>query len=171
MMNQIDPLEIHWHGHRFRSRLEARWKIFMDSMGIDSMYEAEAFQLPDGTRYFPDFYLPVVFSFAEVKSLLEDPREALSKLSKLSEFTNHQSLLLEGPPAFRLYRGICPKFSLEEPLWFSLDIYNGRTKWYWQEHRLYCGSGEYDGGCFNELSCSDQYADSVYKAISERFGT
>lgn len=54
----IKAIETHYKGYRFRSRLEARWAIFLDTLGADWRYEPEGFVL-DGTPYLPDFWLPL----------------------------------------------------------------------------------------------------------------
>ncbi len=53
----VKALETHYNGYRFRSRLEARWAVFFDTVGIDYHYESEAFDLADGQQYLPDFFL------------------------------------------------------------------------------------------------------------------
>ena len=53
----IKAIETEYNGYRFRSRLEARWAVFFDELGIKYQYEPEGFDL-DGTLYLPDFYLP-----------------------------------------------------------------------------------------------------------------
>lgn len=50
-------IETHYKGYRFRSRLEARWAVFFDSLGVNWEYEVEGFSLPDKTMYLPDFKL------------------------------------------------------------------------------------------------------------------
>ena len=55
--SKIKSIETVWHGHRFRSRLEARWAVVFECMGIDWEYEPEGFEFEDGTRYLPDFLL------------------------------------------------------------------------------------------------------------------
>ncbi len=55
METAIKPIETIYNGYRFRSRLEARWAVFLDSLGVKYEYEPEGFELPDGTRYLPDF--------------------------------------------------------------------------------------------------------------------
>lgn len=62
------PIETEYNGYRFRSRLEARWAVFFDAVGIKYEYEPEGYNLPNGTRYLPDFYLPDFNIFAEVKA-------------------------------------------------------------------------------------------------------
>jgi hypothetical protein len=54
----MKAIETVYKGYRFRSRLEARWAVFLDAMGIRWQYEVEGFELEDGTRYLPDFFLP-----------------------------------------------------------------------------------------------------------------
>ena len=54
-METIKPIETIYHGYRFRSRLEARWAVFLDSLGVKYEYEPEGFKLPDGSMYLPDF--------------------------------------------------------------------------------------------------------------------
>ena len=54
-MNQIKAIDTSYKGFLFRSRLEARWAVFFDALGLDWEYESEGFELPDGTRYLPDF--------------------------------------------------------------------------------------------------------------------
>lgn len=63
------PIETRYKGYRMRSRLEARWAVFFDSLGVEWQYETEGFTLPDGTRYLPDFWLPAVGAscFVEIK--------------------------------------------------------------------------------------------------------
>lgn len=53
----IKAIETTYKGYRFRSRLEARWAVFFDHLGIKWQYEPEGFVLPDGTRYLPDFHI------------------------------------------------------------------------------------------------------------------
>ena len=53
----IRAIDTRYKGHRFRSRTEARWAVFFDQLGIEWQYEVEGFELPDGTRYLPDFLI------------------------------------------------------------------------------------------------------------------
>ncbi len=68
----IKPIETIYKGYRFRSRLEARWAVFFDSLGIKWEYEPEGIEFDDGTRYLPDFYLPDSNQFFEVKGVMSD---------------------------------------------------------------------------------------------------
>lgn len=56
-----------YSGVLFRSTLEADWAATLDHYGIVWQYEPEAVQLPSGTYYRPDFYLPELTTWLEVK--------------------------------------------------------------------------------------------------------
>ena len=45
------PVETLYAGHRFRSRLEARWAVFFDCLGIVWEYEPEGYALDEETWY------------------------------------------------------------------------------------------------------------------------
>jgi len=51
----IKAIETEYNGYRFRSRLEARWAVFLDALGVKYEYEPEGFELPSGKKYLPDF--------------------------------------------------------------------------------------------------------------------
>lgn len=63
---QLKAIETVYHGHRFRSRLEARWAVFLDQAGVKWEYEGQGYDL-DGLWYLPDFYLPDLSAWMEVK--------------------------------------------------------------------------------------------------------
>ena len=54
-MSEIKAIETEYKGYRFRSRLEARWAVFFDSLGVRYEYEPEGFDLGNGDLYLPDF--------------------------------------------------------------------------------------------------------------------
>ena len=54
----IKAIETEYNGYKFRSRLEARWAVFFDALGVFYEYEPEGFQIDDSTYYLPDFYIP-----------------------------------------------------------------------------------------------------------------
>lgn len=87
---QIKAIETYYSGYRFRSRLEAKWAVFFDEIGVKYEYEPQGFDLGNGLRYLPDFYLPQFSYFVEVKGendyLPEDMRkvDTFVKKSKMS---------------------------------------------------------------------------------------
>lgn len=52
---RVKAIETQYKGYRFRSRLEARWAVFFDALGLKWEYEPEGFELGAGVRYLPDF--------------------------------------------------------------------------------------------------------------------
>jgi hypothetical protein len=65
MTERIGAIETKYAGCKFRSRLEARWAVFFDSIGIKWQYEPQGFET-GGFKYLPDFRLPGI-GWAEVK--------------------------------------------------------------------------------------------------------
>ena len=87
----VKAIETSYKGYHFRSRLEARWAVFFDTLGIPWKYEDQGYQkevydedspiadadpgsVPYGSkivRYLPDFFLPRRYGeegiFVEVK--------------------------------------------------------------------------------------------------------
>ena len=53
----IKAIQTQYKGYHFRSRLEARWAVFFDALGLEWQYEPEGFDLGDGVYYLPDFRL------------------------------------------------------------------------------------------------------------------
>jgi hypothetical protein len=62
----VKTIPTEYAGHKFRSRLEARWAVFFTHMGIPWQYEPEGYELPSG-RYVPDFVIPTCGTFIEVR--------------------------------------------------------------------------------------------------------
>jgi hypothetical protein len=64
----IQAIDTLYRGCYFRSRLEARWAVFFDVMKIAWRYEPEAYRVgPHNLAYLPDFYLPDLGTWVEVK--------------------------------------------------------------------------------------------------------
>ena len=51
----LKAIETVYKGYRFRSRLEARWAVFFDTLGLKWDYEIEGFDLGEVGKYLPDF--------------------------------------------------------------------------------------------------------------------
>ena len=84
-MGEIKPIETYYNGYRFRSRLEARWAVFFDAVGIRYEYEPEGFEMGE-TKYLPDFYLPDADRWVEIKG----KKLSRSEVAKCSAFCEAQ---------------------------------------------------------------------------------
>ena len=109
----IPAIETSYAGHRFRSRLEARWAVFFDQLGIKWAYEPQGYLIGERKRpYLPDFRLPHLGVWAEVKGspaeldlhLLDDAVSPQHGLPGSSPFGELSVLVLgEIPPPDAAY--------------------------------------------------------------------
>lgn len=171
MATGLQAIPTTYKGFRCRSRLEARWLVFFDSMEIEYQYEPEGFQTGDGKRYLPDLYLPVVDAFAEIKPI---GAQISGELLKCQEFVmagmGKKILFLVGPPDFKPYlmfhRIELPDGNESWVTNSSLDIHFKPHR-YFDEHRLFedfCSAHLED-----EFDFSERYRTAVYLSRSARF--
>ena len=95
-------IETEYAGRRFRSRLEARWAVFLDVCHADWEYEPQGYVLDDGTRYLPDFQvrgvrfrradgMDVTDIAIEVKGVMDPASEA-----KVKAYAEERPILVLG---------------------------------------------------------------------------
>ena len=99
-MDAIKPIETYYDGYKFRSRLEAKWAVFFNALGIEYEYEVEGMKLGD-TCYLPDFYLPYFHVYVEIKRKSiegEEREEAIRKISYGSSTDTFAGLICFGDP-------------------------------------------------------------------------
>lgn len=108
----IKAIPVKYKGVTFKSKLEARWAIFFDSLHVEWNYELESFELPT-KWYIPDFWLPEWKVWFEVKPSLASIEEK-TKARELCEATGYTVLISEGAPSLRWqgtsvsYYKVCP---------------------------------------------------------------
>lgn len=136
--SRIKAIETHYNGYRFRSRLEARWAVFFDAIGIEYEYESEGYDLGSSGHYLPDFYLPGLACFVEIKPTLPS-REEWGKCQALHVMT--------GKPVF-----ISTRSPIEVP---------GESKWPHSNNMWAIPSTV--AGKTKEVSWGDNYFDDPYK--------
>jgi len=86
-------IQTQYAGCFFRSRLEARWAVFFDTLGINWEYEPEGYKLKSG-NYLPDFWLPDQDCWFEVKG---DTPHYLQREKDLAEIIGKMLYISEGP--------------------------------------------------------------------------
>lgn len=88
----------HSDGNYYRSRLEARWAVFFNALGINYEYEKEGYVLEDGTWYLPDFWMPDLNLWVEIKGKKDDAfdDELNAKLALFCKAGRSNLLLLAG---------------------------------------------------------------------------
>ena len=90
----MKAIETIYKGYRFRSRLEARWAVFFDALGIDWQYEVEGFELDNGEWYLPDFKIK-----AMVLAPCRDGQECYNKDINFNLFKT-DALYIEVKPSY-----------------------------------------------------------------------
>ena len=114
MATQIRAIETVYDGYRFRSRLEARWAVFFNALGIPYEYEKEGYDLsgyritegwadgelpPQLGWYLPDFWLPTQKCWVEIKGMCPATKERASSFC-LGLMTGHPVFTQFGPMPF-----------------------------------------------------------------------
>lgn len=123
---QIQPIPTMYNDVKFRSRVEARWAVFFDAAGLRYQYEPDGFVVFEG-GYLPDFWLPDVKMFFEVKGVDPDMEEMV-KCAALCRRAECDVLLAVGAPEERF-----------QMLWFHRgDAREGR---YVFAHDRYAAAG------------------------------
>jgi hypothetical protein len=166
-MDDVKAIQTRYRGCKFRSRLEARYAVFFDALGIKWEYELEGYSLPSGA-YLPDFWLPTFNGgmFAEVKP----PNDPFDKARELSAATKKEVWMCEGTPDVRAYAVLrC------WPDTGEVDSYPGipNADQAEGEDRMFSFPGyentdlSIDRGCWDMLGRT--FLDAVQKARSARF--
>ena len=101
------PIQTKAYGCLFRSRLEARYAVAFTEERIEWRYEPEGFDLGEAGFYLPDFWLPQVSMWAEVKPS-RPSEEELMKSAVLANQTGYPCLLLIDLPDACAYWAVEP---------------------------------------------------------------
>lgn len=101
----MKPIETIYNGYRFRSRLEARWAVFFDVLGVTYQYEPEGFDI-GGEWYLPDFYLPRLETYVEIKPLPDSgiKNEWKWTCHKFQRSTGYNIILCSGSPSDTVFK-------------------------------------------------------------------
>ena len=95
----IKPIETEYKGILFRSRTEARWAVFFETLQLNWEYETEGYVIGNRKiRYLPDFYIHNWNKYIEVKPLKEIRQEQLEKPVVFVQYEGEPLLCLFGQP-------------------------------------------------------------------------
>jgi hypothetical protein len=131
----MKAIETKYKGCRFRSRLEARWAVFFDVLGVAWEYEPEGFELGGGVRYLPDFALRCggkdVTDAIEIKPFAPASAD-LAKLASVCRGLRCTGAVLYGVPGehgiVRTFPKIAPRFDGLDPTNRHIDF----QVWAWR---------------------------------------
>jgi hypothetical protein len=127
-MTEIKAIETYYNGFRFRSRLEARWSIFFDALGLKFEYELQGYAMGEQC-YLPDFWLPRLQLWAEVKPDLEVAKKNEALYAAFVRSINQPLLLLVGTPDLTTY-------SLMRPARRGVSIGKFDFCRWWKKHQV-----------------------------------
>lgn len=100
--DELRPIDTEYKGYLFRSRLEARWAIFFDLLGIEWTYELQGFKVRENDGYYlPDFYLKTFNCYFEVKrDSIEGKQwdDALRRCKAMVTTVGHAIIIVRGDP-------------------------------------------------------------------------
>ena len=158
--SKIKAIETKYKGYKMRSRLEARWAVFFDSLKIEWIYEPEGFKI-GGKMYLPDFYLPNFSGgmFVEVKFKATSEEIAICK--KLSDLTQKSFLICEGPPSGQSLKYFYPD---EDYMREGFPKYDHA----YEENRMWDSGGQ-DICDFDIMAQLCEYTKAINLARSKRF--
>lgn len=140
----------------FRSRLEARWAVYFDKIGLQWDYEQEGYILSNGKYYLPDFFIPG-FGYIEIKPLGKIKEEEKEKCCLLSQNLETNVALLEGSPDRKSYMSWNTG---EKGCAISFSSYTVRK---WKQTPAFTGGKHLEeSSYFEEDDYSHQYA-NAYK--------
>lgn len=169
---ELKPIETKYKGFIFRSRLEARWAVFLDALNIKWFYEYEGYDL-NGLWYLPDFWLPTFNggSFLEVKPC-QFTKIELEKAERLTKLSGKSVIFAIDVPDF-----ICYKYSYYDKcsgivnLDYAHGLFNA-DKAFGGDRMFVFPGYENEDLTINErdYDClGDHYIEAVYLARGARF--
>jgi hypothetical protein len=169
-------IETAYKGHRFRSRLEARWAVFFDSLGVPWEYEKEGYEIIHHGRYLPDFFLPTVYlrtkihrgTWLEVKP--KYPEEEFDKFHALGTATGNAVVVAAGTPTInglnvadeQLYQ-LWPWYDQDMQWMFCANCFSVKID-YCEGHHMYCAECEHP-----TKHGDDRVISAIYAARGARF--
>jgi hypothetical protein len=168
---KIKPIETVYNGYRFRSRLEARWAVFFDTLDIEYEYEKEGYDLGEAGWYLPDFWLPQVKMWAEVKGTIFTDKEKY-KAEMLVLHTDSPCLMLSGTPENKAYYAIVWDDNNDDSPGFEREGYILTDFWLSENRFWYLDGSEGNDDGFNDYDSYEPFGstkEAVIAARSARF--
>jgi hypothetical protein len=178
-MRTFKTLPSVYKGVTYRSRVEARWAIFLDELDIGAQYEPEGVKM-DEVYYLPDFFISDLDIYVEVKGGIPTEEER-QKCRLLAACSGKDVLLAIGDPGTG--RGELYRAKRAEPTEYYEGYEDGELNAFIGECRLmHCGEivlaeGDMCGGflypsrnCGNPERCGDKFPtllnDRIARAIA-----
>ena len=114
----MNAIETWYNGTLYKSRLEAKWAVFMTLIGVKFQYEPEGYALSDGVWYLPDFWLPDMECWIEIKGQIPTEEEQ-RKMELLVEDSQKNGYI---------FYGELPNYAFDY-MWESDSAYVWKPEW------------------------------------------
>jgi hypothetical protein len=118
---QIEAVPRRYAGVNFRSTLEADWAATLDDAQILWQYEPTTVTLPSGVTYIPDFYLPEIRTWIEVKG------PGVPRIEKALEFAATVACSCQGRG--RCVNRECQIVLIGHPPEWALHKWSAHARW------------------------------------------
>jgi len=165
----IKAIETIYDNYHFRSRLEARWAIFFNTLRVKYEYEKEGFDI-DGLWYLPDFYLPDYSCWIEIKpdSFVLGSDEKINAFAKATEDT---FLLICGIPKDERYIVNLKSGDLSEYCFFKSCRFVIPRKTTKPELCLLGSGGSWKNLINNPEQTDDEYESLFFRSLDEAYNS
>lgn len=151
-MTMIKAIDTLYRGNYFRSRLEARWAVFFDAVGIKYEYEPNGFS-HSGECYLPDFYLPETYlKNSKSKGIYIEIKPAIYENDSIpqSAWFNKKLVLFKGLPIDNIWSSpsakggivLYPYEDYSMMIWVCADCGTSKIE-YWATGNNYCPNCEF----------------------------
>lgn len=125
-VKDMNPIQTRYKGFWFRSRLEARWAVFFDSLDLSWSYEVQGFRLSNSLNYLPDFFIMDVETswgnhhsgWVEVKGVMKKKDE--EKCRELAIQSEMPVVMVQGDP-LDYYAEIYRKYTPTQRVYISIS--------------------------------------------------
>jgi hypothetical protein len=140
----IKAIPTSFRGTKYRSMLEAGWAQWLYERGFNAQYEKHRFKLEKGIWYLPDFYIPEIKTFIEVKGNMErihKPYQLTQQLKReCPQWPDNGTMVLLAGPVGVFY-------NTEQPYYMGLNLihcpnctFNSIITEYGDHRCRYCGN-------------------------------
>lgn len=173
MNDNIKPIETKYKGYLFRSRTEARWAVFFDTIGFRWQYEEEGYKLANGRWYLPDFKL--ILPSEDIFYIEVKPEEfdslgdsQIIDYRFFSKEIGFPLVILTGQPNYQAYNMVRPEFEIPE----EGEIFSSFSLCFFQDYHPYIKIvDEYFRGLIRmDQSTGHKYFDVDDREARKNFG-
>lgn len=165
----ISAIPTTYNGITFRSQIESKFACCCDKLNIKWQYEPKHFILKkSATKYTPDFYLPELKLWVEIKGIIMD--EHINILKELSEELNEESMIVSSTNSYYIEKWK-DKDEIKYDTWLDNAVIFGLCSkcnsifFCGQCGDYRCRNCEYHNGNDDIKDCGENLIEEIFKFI------